>query len=100
MSEHDTTASTRDIADGDPIPEREKDGVAGDQDDDRLPARADDFVDVPPTVRLSAAADSMSEFNRILKEIAKSVWYVALILLGFFVVFVAYQVAKWGGTLV
>lgn len=100
MSEADTTASTREVADGETIPDPENDDVSGHTADERLPARADDFDDVPPALRLAAAADGMSEFNRILKELAKSVWYVTAILLGFFSVFVAYLVAKWGLTLV
>lgn len=108
MSEDDTTTSTRDVADGENVVisdgetiHHPKDAdVAGHTDDERLPARADDFDDVPPALRLAAAADGMSEFNRILKEIAKSVWYTTAILLGFFAVFVAYLVAKWGLTLV
>lgn len=122
MNEDDTTASTRDVVDErveelkqvldegrakrialderERINELKSDDVSGHTDDGRLPARPDDFDDVPPALRLKAAADGMSEFNRILKELAKSVWYITAILLGFFAVFVAYLVAKWGLTLV
>lgn len=64
-----------------------------------LPARPEDYDGIPVGVRLAATADAMEEFNRVLWNIAKSVFIIVAMLLGISMVVIAYYAAEFLATL-
>lgn len=64
-----------------------------------LPANTEDFGNVPVGVRLAATADAMEEFNRMLWNVAKSVFIIVAMLLGVSMVVLAYYAAHFLATI-
>ena len=73
----------------------DSDKATDEKSDVELPANPERY-DIGPQVRLEAAGDTMEEFNRVLFQVAKAIWFTALILLAVFVVFMAYVLAQLG----
>lgn len=50
---------------------------------------------IPGVERVSGVADALEEFNRVLFEIAKSFWIITAMLLGIFLLLIAYNVVEY-----
>lgn len=57
--------------------------------------RYDPRQHVPPTERITDAADSMEEFNRLLWQLAKSFWIITVMLFGMFLLVIAYYIVEF-----
>lgn len=69
------------------------------QTDADLPANTDDFDGAPISVKLATTADALEEFNRVLWNVAKSVFIIVAMLLGISMVALAYYAAEFLATL-
>lgn len=71
-------------------------GVLAEMSDEQLPARSEDYDGIPAAVRIADTADAMEEVNRLLWQLAKSVFIIAAILFALFMVFAMYWLATAG----
>lgn len=67
--------------------------------EDKLPQRYDPRNAFPTAEAIGATADAMEEFNRLLWQIAKSVFIIAAMLLAVSAVVVLYFLAEFLATL-
>lgn len=67
--------------------------------EDNLPKRYDPRGAIPTAEAIGATADAMEEFNRLLWQIAKTVFIFVAMLLGVSLVVIAYYAAEFLATL-